>query len=130
MNKIVLSKNKEMEELKRDINIFTVNQLNSEIIILKNENEKLKSYIKNNKDLQNTVLNDKNINYINDLKNQIDILKKENEVLYKNELDKNNILNRQINDLNKNFKLNNNNNNDYDKQKLLNQISNQEKKKN
>ena len=127
MNKIVLSKNKEIEDLKRDINIFTVNQLNSEIIILKNENEKLKSYIKNNKDLQNTVLNDKNINYINDLKNQIDILKKENEVLYKDELDKNNILNRQINDLNKNFKLNNNNNKDYDKQKLLNQISNQEK---
>ena len=29
--------------------------------------------------------------------------------------------------MNKNFKLNNNNNNDYDKQKLLNQISNQEK---
>ena len=131
MNKVVLSKNKEIEDLKRDMNIFTINQLNSEITALKSENEKLKSKINDNKDLTNIVLNDENKNNINKLKSQIDFLKKENEMLnqkYKEELDKNNILNSQINNLNKNFKIiNNNSNNDYKNQKLLNQISNQEK---
>ncbi len=131
MNKVVLSKNKEIEDLKRDMNIFTINQLNSEITALKSENEKLKSNINDNKDLTNIVLNDENKNNINKLKSQIDFLKKENEMLnqkYKEELDKNNILNSQINNLNKDFKIiNNNSNNDYKNQKLLNQISNQEK---
>ena len=129
MNKVILSKNKEIEDLKRDMNIFTINQLNSEITVLKSENKKLKSYINDNEDLKNIILNDENINYIKELKSQIDIFKKENEVLnqkYKEELEKNNILNSRINDLNKDAKKNNNYNN-YDTQKLLNQISNQEK---
>ena len=93
---------------------------------LKKENKKLKEVLIDDNVIKDNLLSDKN--NIIELQNEISMLKKEKELInkkYKDELDKNKLLNNKINNLNKN------NNNiikpNEETQKLLNQISYQEK---
>ena len=126
VNKILENKNKEIEDLKRDLAIFNINELKNQNNDLKKENKKLKEVLIDDNVLNDNLLSDKN--NINELQNEINMLKKEKELInkkYKDELDKNKSLNNKINNLNKN------NNNiikpNEETQKLLNQISYQEK---
>ena len=125
VNKLLENKNQEIENLKRDMAIFNINEIKNENLVLK---EKLKD-INNNKNFNsdNIIINGK-INSDNEFKNEINKLKKENDILnqkYNDEVKKNQILNNKINNLNKENK--NNNNPNEETQKLLNQISYQEK---
>ena len=125
VNKLLENKNQEIENLKRDMAIFNINEIKNENLVLK---EKLKD-INNNKNfnIDNIIINGK-INSDNEFKNEINKLKKENDILnqkYNDEVKKNQILNNKINNLNKENK--NNNNPNEETQKLLNQISYQEK---
>ena len=125
VNKLLENKNQEIENLKRDMAIFNINEIKNENLVLK---EKLKD-INHNKNFnsENIIINGK-INSDNEFKNEINKLKKENDILnqkYNDEVKKNKLLNNKINNLNKENK--NNNNPNEETQKLLNQISYQEK---
>ncbi len=125
VNKLLDNKNQEIEDLKRDMAIFNINEIKNENLILK---EKLKG-IKNNKQFNNeNIMINENINSDNELKNEMNKLKKENNILnqkYNDEVKKNKLLNNKINNLNKENK--NNINSNEETQKLINQISYQEK---
>ena len=125
VNKLLENKNQEIEDLKRDMAIFNINEIKNENLALK---EQLKD-IKNNKQFNSdNIGNNEILNPNNELKNEINKLKKENNILnqkYNDELKKNKLLNNKINNLNKENK--NYINPNEETQKLLNQISYQEK---
>lgn len=78
VNKLLENKNQEIENLKRDMAIFNINEIKNENLVLK---EKLKD-INNNKNFNsdNIIINGK-INSDNEFKNEINKLKKENDIL-------------------------------------------------